>query len=114
MPAIAALRCRVEGFREAVLAPLSEECLCLNHFLEHAFSSIGMAQESCNRGEPVKEVTLAELLSEAGHAAGVLVGSDWNPYQRVEQQDKILELLLSVAHLHEYAAHHPATDPTIN
>jgi hypothetical protein len=114
MPATTALRCRVEGCREAVLAPLAEECLCLDHFLERAFSGVLRAQEACNRGEPVTEVTLAVLLGEARHAARLLVSSDLNQHHGTDQQEKILEFLLSVAHLHEYAAHHPGVDPAIN
>lgn len=114
MMAIPASRCRVDGCREPVLAPLAGECLCLNHFLEHAFSGIIPVQEACNRGEPLAEATLADLLAAARHVSQLLVGPGWNPQHHAAQQERILELLLSVAHLHEYAAHHPGTDPVIN
>ena len=96
--------CRETGCGRAVLPALSSEFLCLDHFLDHAFGRAGEVLEQCRRSLPLDRQALDWLLAEGRRAAGALAGEagPMDPAHR----EKILELLLRLANLHEYVAHH--------
>jgi hypothetical protein len=87
-------------------AALSSEHLCLDHFLDEAFLRTDHTFDRCREGRAMKPADLEWLLTDAlaivqnlEEGAGVP-----NP----EQRDRMLELLLILANLHEYIAHHSA------
>lgn len=96
--------CRVTGCSQIVLPALSSEFLCLDHFLDQAFERAGEVLEQCQRSMPLDPRTLDWLLAEGRRAVGVLAG-EAGPVDPAHRE-RILELLLRLANLHEYVAHH--------
>jgi hypothetical protein len=105
MAAIALQRCTVPGCGQTGLPYLRDEVLCVDHFLEQAFAQSEVALQVCHQSLPLGEELLAELLSASQTAAGLLLDED--AAHQVEQRESILEFLLCVANIYEYAAHHP-------
>jgi hypothetical protein len=102
--ALAGRSCQRPGCANAIPKSLSGEQLCLDHFLDEAFIRTDHAMESCREGQMVKASSLEWLLSDALSTVKNLEegAADPNP----EQRDRMLELLLILANLHEYVAHH--------
>lgn len=96
--------CRVAGCSEAVLAVLASEFLCLGHFLDRTFAHASRVLELCQQSEPLDPRTLDWLLTEGRRAVRVLAG-EAGPVDPAHRE-RILELLLRLANLHEYVAHH--------
>ena len=95
--------CRVADCGQGVPPALAREGLCLDHYLEQAFTRLRGAFERCHTGQPLDPRTLDWLLAHADYAAQSLAqGGGSNPAQRV----KLLELLLELANLQEYLRHH--------
>lgn len=83
---------------------LTAEQLCLDHFLDEAFVRTDQALQGCRAGDAVDPKTLEWLLSDALVIVNNLEeGSEATDPQ---QRDRMLELLLILANLHEYVAHH--------
>ena len=104
MTAAVAGKCQRPGCANAIPKSLAGEQLCLDHFLDEAFIRTDHTMESCRQGQMVKASNLEWLLSDALSTVKTLEegASDPNP----EQRDRMLELLLILANLHEYVAHH--------
>ena len=104
--------CRVAGCSRGVLPALASEFLCLDHFLDQAFSRAAEVLDRCRRSLPLDRRTLDWLLAEGCHAVRVLAG-EAGPVD-AGHREKILELLLRLANLHEYVAHHSVrlTEPS--
>jgi hypothetical protein len=102
--ALAQRSCQRAGCANAIPKSLAGEELCLDHFLDEAFIRTDHAMESCREGQMVKASSLEWLLSDALSTVKNLEegAADPNP----EQRDRMLELLLILANLHEYVAHH--------
>ena len=83
---------------------LAAEQLCLDHFLDEAFIRTDHAFDGCRGGQPIDAKSLEWLLADALTIVNNLEegASDPNPTQR----ERMLELLLILANLHEYVAHH--------
>lgn len=96
--------CRRSGCAGVIPAGLAGEELCLNHFLDEAFVRTDQALDRCRHGIPMKPADLEWLLTDAlAIVKNLEEGADTpNP----EQRDRMLELLLILANLHEYVAHH--------
>lgn len=96
--------CRRETCAKPIPAGLAGEQLCVDHFLDEAFVRSDEALENCRRGHPVQEKTLEWLLSDALAVVQNLEAAADTP--EPSQRDRMLELLLVLANLHEYVAHH--------
>ena len=83
---------------------LAGEQLCLNHFLDEAFLRTDETLERARHGESLDPHDLEWLLSDALAIVKNLEEGAGNP--NPEQRDRMLELLLILANLHEYVAHH--------
>jgi hypothetical protein len=83
---------------------LASEQLCLDHFMDEAFQRTNLALDRCRHGLSVEPKSLEWLLADALAIVRNLEegAADPNP----EQRDRMLELLLILANLHEYVAHH--------
>lgn len=83
---------------------LAGERLCLDHFLDEAFQRTNQALDRCRRGVPSDTKVIEWLLADALAIVKNLEegAGDPNP----DQRDRMLELLLILANLHEYVAHH--------
>ncbi len=96
--------CRATGCSQAVLPVLASEFLCLDHFLDQAFARATEVLDQCQRSQPLDPRILEWLLAEGRRAVGVLAGES-GPVDPAHRE-RILELLLSLANLHDYVAHH--------
>lgn len=104
MTATAIGGCRREGCGGAIPRGLATEQLCLNHFLDEAFVRTDHALQCCRQGRSLNSSTVDWLLSDALAVVKNLEESADQPAP--DQRDRMLELLLILANLHEYVAHH--------
>src|SRR5574337_248201 len=96
--------CRVVGCGQGVPTTLTQEWLCLDHYVEQAFARLHAALELCHQCRPLDRRTLDCLLADADFAVQSLSqnGHGHTPAQR----DNLLELLLGLTNLQEYMRHH--------
>ena len=104
MTAAVPTRCRRAGCVNSLSPGLAGEQLCLNHFLDEAFLRTDETLERARHGENLDPHDLEWLLSDALAIVKNLEEGAGNP--NPEQRDRMLELLLILANLHEYVAHH--------
>lgn len=96
--------CRKGGCTKEIPSGLSAEQLCLDHFLDEAFVRIEESFQACQNGRALKPEVLEWVLSDALAVIKNLEESADTPDP--DQRDRMLELLLVIANLHEYLAHH--------
>ncbi|MGA8367512.1 MAG: hypothetical protein ACLQMT_04660 [Candidatus Acidiferrales bacterium] len=96
--------CRKAMCANTIPPTLAAEQLCLDHFLEEAFVRTAEALERCREGRPIHPKGLEWLLADALAIVKNLEEGAGEPSP--EQRDKMLELLLILSNLQEYAAHH--------
>ena len=104
MTATTSVHCNREGCENPAPPALSGAQLCLDHFLDEAFVRSDLALTQCREGAPLSKEGLEWLLSDALTTVKNLEDSAEEPCP--EQRDRMLELLLMLANLHEYVAHH--------
>ena len=103
VPAIYGI-CRRISCANSIPASLASEEVCLSHFLDEAFHRTGEAMRQCEQGRPIESTRLERLLTDALAIVSNLEEDASDPPPK--ERDRMLELLLSLANLHEYAAHH--------
>lgn len=96
--------CRRDACTKVIPRALLSEQLCLDHFLDEAFSRTDQALQGCRGGHAIDQKTLEWLLSDALVIVNNLEEGAEQPDP--QQRDRMLELLLILANLHEYVAHH--------
>ena len=95
--------CRKGRCANAIPASLSEQQLCLDHFLDEAFARTDEALSRCKTGRPIDTKGLEWLLADA---LTIVNNLDEDATDRsAGQRDRMLELLLILANLHEHVAH---------
>ena len=97
-------RCRTAGCNEEVQPPLASEGVCLEHFVELVVRRADQVRRQCVQAQPVDAETLDWLLSDAPHVIQSL--SNGASPSHPGEGEKILELLLCLANLQDYIAHH--------
>jgi len=104
MTAPAPAGCRRESCANTIPTALAAERLCLDHFLDEAFLRTDHMLTRCREGKAMSPGDVEWLLADALAVVKNLEegAGDPNP----EQRDRMLELLLILANLHEYVAHH--------
>ena len=104
MNAAAPGACRRSGCSTTIPMGLVAEQLCLDHFLDEAFVRTDRALQDFRRGKSMDSGGVERLLSDAlAIVKNLEEGADQpNP----EQRERMLELLLILANLQEYVAHH--------
>lgn len=93
--------CHVAGCNEEILPVLLGEGVCLNHFVAMVIEKTDEVRHSCVASKPIEQTTLDWLLGDARHAARVL-----SAHQPESCNEQVLELLLCLANLQDYIAHH--------
>lgn len=96
--------CRRHACPNSIPRALTAEQLCLDHFLEEAFVRTDQAVQGCRGGHAIDPKTLEWLLSDALLIVNNLEEGAEQPDPH--QRERMLELLLILANLHEYVAHH--------
>lgn len=103
MMAVIAGLCRRSPCSNLIPQSLAEEEVCLEHFLNEAFDRVDEAMEQCREGHPIDAQRLQRLLSDALAIVNNLEEDAGDP--KPEERDRMLDLLLSLANVHECAAH---------
>jgi hypothetical protein len=96
--------CHRPGCANPIPPALACSQLCLDHFLDEASVRAEQALAHCQSGEPLQQEDLEWLLSDALATVQHLEAGADEP--DANQRDRMLELVLSLANLQEYAAHH--------
>jgi hypothetical protein len=96
--------CRRSLCANSIPTALAAEQLCLDHFLDEAFTRTNHTLDRCREGHPLTTSELEWLLTDALAIVKNLEEEVGEPDQ--EQRERMLELLLMLANLHEYVAHH--------
>jgi hypothetical protein len=104
MATATSVHCNRTGCANPAPPALSTVQLCLDHFLDEAFVRSDQALTQCREGIPLSKESLEWLLSDALATVKNLEESAEEPCP--EQRDRMLELLLILANLHEYVSHH--------
>ena len=96
--------CRKAPCENLIPPSLAGEQICLDHFLDEAFRRADDVMERCQNGQAIDPIILERLLSDA--LAIVTNLEEGAAEAEAGSRERMLELLLSLANLHEYAAHH--------
>ncbi len=96
--------CHRAGCAKAIPTALIGVQLCLDHFVDEAFIRTDQALSRCREGRSIDSEGLQWLLSDALAVVKNLEEGADEP--KPEQRDRMLELLLVLANVHEYVAHH--------
>ncbi|MGB6200450.1 MAG: hypothetical protein WA871_04825 [Candidatus Acidiferrales bacterium] len=98
------LRCQIIECQRDVAPALAVHGVCVGHFLEMVLVRLDVALVLCQEGKPVEAGQFDWLLSQGDFAARALAkdGGAADPVERT----RLLELLLCLANLHEYAQQH--------
>lgn len=104
MAASVAGRCRRVECANPIPPALAGERLCLHHFLDEAFLRADHTLGLCREGSPISASELEWLLADALAIVNNL--DDRAASSSLEMRDRMLELLLILANLQEYVAHH--------
>jgi hypothetical protein len=95
--------CRRASCANPIPASLAGEQLCLDHFLDEAFVRTDNTLGKCREGSSLSSIELESMLSDALAIVQNLEEGASDPHSG--QRDRMLELLLILANLHEYVAH---------
>lgn len=104
MTARLASGCRRVPCANPIPPALAAEHLCLPHFLDEAFVRADHTLALCREGRAINSSELTWLLADALAIVNHL--GDEGPDPNLELRDRMLELLLILANLQEYVAHH--------
>ncbi len=104
MNAVARGSCRRAPCTNPIPTALAAEQLCLDHFLDEAFLRTDRTFDRCRQGRPMNPGDLEWLLADA--LAIVKNLEEGAALPNPDQRDRMLELLLILANLNEYVAHH--------
>lgn len=96
--------CRRTGCVNSIPTALANEQICLEHFLDDAFLRTDQTFDRCREGRAMNPADVEWLLSDALAIVKNLEEKASDP--QPQQRDRMLELLLMLANLHEYVAHH--------
>ena len=93
--------CSARGCNLQVPVTLASQGFCLDHYLQESFKKLDLAADHTRCGQGVDRDTLDWLLVQVDciveTVAGETAASD------PEKNSRLLELLLAIANLHEYA-----------
>lgn len=96
--------CRRAPCAKSIPTALASEQLCLDHFLDEAFVRTNHTFVRCREGRALTKGDLEWLLTDALAVVKNLEEEVGEPDP--DQRERMLDLLLMLANLHEYVAHH--------
>jgi hypothetical protein len=100
---ITRLPCRISGCTSTVTPALTQESLCLEHYLEGAMHQLETAAALCREGHPIQEEALDQLHMQAEFAVQFL--ADGSGDDTSSKKEQLLQFLLGLANLHQYLSH---------
>lgn len=98
------MECRMPGCSDAVPPALTQEALCLAHYLEAAMFQLETAAGLCREGQTVQAQALDQLQEQAEFAVQFL--ADGTADDTSCKKEQLLQFLLGLANLHQYLSHH--------
>ena len=104
MPPTQVRACQIDACSERVPKGLAQLGICLNHYLDEAFSRVAAALEMCHCGQPLDSRTLDWMTTQGDFAIRLLSKNEYE--HSSEQRARLLELLLGLANVQEYVRHH--------
>jgi uncharacterized tellurite resistance protein B-like protein len=96
--------CRMAGCPDSVPPALTQEALCLEHYLDGAMHQLEIAAALCREGHPIQEEALDQLQMQAEFAVQFL--ADGSGDDSSSKKEQLLQFLLGLANLHQYLSHH--------
>jgi hypothetical protein len=99
--------CRKTLCANPIPSALVNEHLCMEHFLDEAFLRTDKTSRSCREGRPINPEEREWLLADALVIVKSLEMDTAAQQSNAIQRERMLELLLVLADLHEYVAQHP-------
>jgi hypothetical protein len=102
--------CQTAACSALVPPSLIRHGVCLNHYLDDAFTRVSRTLELCQQGHPLDSSTL-EWLTDQGDLAVRLLSQDGMTKVSSERV-KLLDLLLCLANVQEYIRHHSISKST--
>jgi len=96
------IACRKTSCANQIPESLAGEQLCLDHFLDEAFQRTDEALQRSRSGFAIDTNGLEAMLADA---LTIVNSLDDQSEQSEIQRDRMLELLLILANLHEHVAH---------
>lgn len=100
--------CRIDTCSEPIPLPLSQQGVCLLHYLDRAFTKVDEALALCQRGGTPDAATLDWLLIQGDFAVGLL---SKGTARSSEQRGRLLEFLLCLANVRECMRHRTNSTP---
>ena len=95
--------CRRSSCANTIPRGLATEQLCLDHFLDEAFRRTEQTLERCHQGQMIDTKGIEWLLTDA---LAIVNNLEDEAHERSSgQRDRMLELLLLLANVHEHVAH---------
>ena len=94
--------CRRSNCVNTIPSSLASERLCLDHFLDEAVARVSVALEQSRREQPIDASGVEQLLADSLAIVSNLEEDTAGPDP--EKRERMLDLLLSLANLHEYVA----------
>lgn len=96
--------CQFDACCKPVPGVLGQHGVCLDHYLDEAFTQTADALRLCQQGEPLESRTIEWLLAQGDFTVHLLAKS--SNMQSLQQRSRVLELLLCLTNVHEYLRHH--------
>lgn len=94
--------CRHDACTNSIPPMLSREKLCLEHFLDESFRRTDDISRQCQEKKTIRPTDIEWMLEDA---LLIVTSLEADPPDLVEdQRERMLELLLNLANLHELAA----------
>lgn len=92
--------CQIDACSERVPPSLSQQGVCLTHYLDEAFTRIASALALSRRGQSLDSRTLDWMTKQGDFVVRQLSNGS---HHSSDERSRLLELLLGLANLHEYA-----------
>ena len=103
-PSVNNRHCQIDACCKPVPTVLAQQGVCLDHYLDEAFTQTAAALRLCQQGQPLDPRTIDWLLAQGDFTVQLLAKS--NNMQSLQQRSRVLELLLCLTNVHEYLRHH--------
>ena len=99
--------CQIGACSDRVPPTLARQGVCLDHYLDQAFARVASALEQRRKGKTL-DASTTEWLQKQGDFTVQLL-AETGPAHTPDERSRLLDLLLCLANVQEYAHQGPAT-----
>lgn len=103
--------CRRARCANTIPAALADEQLCLVHFLDEASLRANHTLDRCREGRKLDRNQVEWLLTDA---LAIVKNLEEPAAANSDQRERMLDMLLILANLHEYVAHGPTPQERVS